>query len=321
MVKATEALELATSDTEIIIQECRERIRQALDTDVNKVKEKAERDSNQIIARAKEEAERTIAQARLQARIESDRIIARAKDEAEQIVRKSSEEATEVRQESARVISETREKALQIIKEAIECGTSQAQSQFARSASEARNKASQLITQISTTLEQIIGETENNMKSELESLADLLTEAEVKLQPLREIEDKKTEEHSQLATPEEVNPNISVNKITEMTFPTVEDKQDAPTKDNDDTRLYKGCLKLEIIPPFGQQKLAGVPEWLTRMTSVKVISTDGYARANRWITTYNIDLKQPMPLRKILNSIPAVKDVTEHQGNFVITVK
>jgi len=54
---------------------------------------------------------------------------------------------------------------------------------------------------------------------------------------------------------------------------------------------------------------------------LKVISTDCYAKANRWITTFTVVLEQSMPLLEIFKALPVVKDVTEHKGNIVITLK
>jgi F0F1-type ATP synthase membrane subunit b/b' len=69
-----ESLKPTINDMENIIQEYRERINQALEIEIDKLKEKAERESNQLIAKAREEAGKLITQAREEAREEADRV-------------------------------------------------------------------------------------------------------------------------------------------------------------------------------------------------------------------------------------------------------
>ena len=106
-----------------------------------------------------------------------------------------------------------------------------------------------------------------------------------------------------------------------MAAPSPAEKRAAQIKDSEDTQLFKGSLKIEIVAQYNQERLEGVPEWLYRVPGLKVMSTDVYTRANRWITGYNIELEKPMPLLKILKSIPQLKDVTEHRGNIVMALR
>jgi F0F1-type ATP synthase membrane subunit b/b' len=323
MVRARESLDSMIVDTESITKEYKEymeRIGQALERDCNQRKERAERESSQIIAQAKEEAEKTIAQARQEAKVKSELIIAEAKEEAEQIAKKSREEIAETQQESARVISETREKASQIIMELIECGTTQAQSEFSRAALEARSKTSRLLTEVSKNIEQIIGETETNIATGLERLSIVIGEARTKLQPLIEMRNKEAKVNSRQATGEAGIPTASVSEKTESAIPSVGDQQGAPIKESDDAKLFKGRLKLEIVPPFNQERLEGVPQWLARLTGLNIKSTSIYISENNWVTAYTIDLEQPMPLLKILKAVPQVKDAAERDGNIRITL-
>jgi F0F1-type ATP synthase membrane subunit b/b' len=321
MIKVQESLEPVVSETENIIQEYRDKIRQALEIESGKLKERAERDSSQILTRAKDEAAKVVSQARQDAKAESERLLATANEEAEQITRESREEASEARQESARVLSEAREKASQIGAEVIERSTKQAQSEFAKAASEARSKVSRLLTQVSASVEKIIDETETNLNAELERLAADIVEAETKLKPLSETHDKKAEVNSRRASAEAVMPTAPVGEKTEPAAPSAGDKRNAPAKSGDESKLFKGALKLEVIPSFDQEQTGGVPEWLAKVRGLKVTSTGGYAGMNRWITTYTIDLEQPMPLLKILKSMPQVKYAAESKGNIIITLK
>lgn len=295
MARVQESLEPTVSITESIFQEYKERISQALEIESKKLKEKAERDSSQIIARAKEEAE--------------------------QIVRDSHEEAAEARQESARVIREAREKASQILTEAIEHGIKQAQSEFARVVAEARSQTSQLLIQVSKSVEQVIAETETNIGAEPESIAALIAEAETKLQTPSEIHDKEAEVNWHRTTWEEAVPADSVSEKTEAPIHSYRDKPGASIKESDDVGIFKGRLKLEMVHPFNRERIEGVPEWLAQLRGMKVTYTGSHASGNKWITAHTVDLEQPMPLLKILKAAPYVKDVAEHKGNIVITLK
>jgi vacuolar-type H+-ATPase subunit H len=237
------------------------------------------------------------------------------------VARESRKEAAKARQESAKVISDTREKASQIIAEIIERGSKQAQSESARAVSEARNRTSELLTQVSKSFEEIISQAERRVKSELKGLATLMAEAQTRLQPLIETSDNKAEESSQQATGEVVTATDSGDQKAESALLSTADKGTAAVKASNDTRLFKGRLKLEMIPPFDQEELECVPEWLPRLPSLRVMSTGGYAQANRWITTYTVDLEKPLPLFKILKAVPAVKEVTEDKGNIVVTMR
>jgi len=308
-------------DAESIFQEYREKLNQALEAESGKLKEKAERDSKLIIAMAREEADKAVAQAKQEAEAESERIIFEAKEEAERIAREYREKTAEARQESARVLSETREKVSQVITEVIERGTTHARTELDRVASEALSQTSRILTRLNQSIEQIIGETETNVRAELESLSALVSEAEMKLQPLSEICFQGLEETSQQETEEEVTPAASVREKTEPVVPSTGNKRGAPVNESDDARLFKGYVKLEIVPPFNQDHSGGVPELLARLPGLRITSKGTYAKANRRISTHDIDLEHPMPLLKIIKTIPPVKNVDEREGNIVVTLK
>ena len=329
MGKVQDTLEPVVSETENIIQEYQDRIKKALEVESHKMKERAEHDSNQILTRAKDDATKLVAQARQSAAAESERILAKAGEEAERTTRESREEASE---ESARILDEAKRKASQLVMEVVEYGTKQAQSEFARAASEARNKTSRLLTQVSTTVEEIIAEAEASLKAELERLASVTSQAENNLMHLGEMHNKDAKVNSRRATREETTPKPpiiekreaekpTINERPEPANPPVVEKKAAPGKQNDDARLFKGVLKVEVIPTFDQEQTGGVPEWLAKLHGLKIISTGGYSGTNRWITTYTVNLDQPLPLLKIFRALPQVKYVAESKGNIVITLK
>ena len=314
MTKTQELMEPKVNEVESVIQECRERIREALELEGSQLKEKAERDSGQIIARAKEEADKTLAEARQEARLEAERIITAAREESEQMAKES-------REESARVINETRKKVLQMITEAMQSSTNRAQSEIARAASEARSKTSQLLAQVGQSVEQIIGESEKRINAELEHLTNVIEDSATKMPQPREMPTRESEVRLRAATEETPEPPTPVSEKPALNIHKAADIPSAANKDSEDGKLFEGTLTLEIVSPFGQEHQGGILERLVQVNGLKVRSTEGFTKANRWITKYNIFLKQPTPLLKILRPISGIKEITEHKDNLIITLK
>jgi hypothetical protein len=286
MPKIQEATEITVSETENIILECKERIWQALEVDSHKLKEKAELECSQILAGAREEAEKTIAQARQEALAESGRIISQATEKAAQIINISREESVKAQQESARMINETR-----------------------------------LLTQVNKSVEQTINETGINTKAKLERLASIIADAESALQSMSETQNKEEDIPSPTETGEAVIPEVLPIKKTDPTNTAFKDKQSITIKYGENSRLFEGRINLEVIRPFDQERLAGVPEWLNNLKGLKVTPTGCYARANRWITQFSLDLEQPLPLLEIFETLQPIKEAIEHRGSIVITMK
>lgn len=309
-----ESMETRIVETESIIQECRQRIKQAIEDESDQLKEEAKLESSRIIAMAEEQADKTISQARQEAGAESERIIAGAKQEARQITRAS-------REQSARVINEAKNKAAQIIKEAMECNTAQAQKEIARAAYEARTRTSELMAQVNQSIEQIIGDTETRIKVEFERLTTVITEVETELPPPEEVQDEDVDTKPQAVTDEVVKPITPVIGKSEPVIPAAENAPSSPKKETEDTRLFEGYLTLEIVSPFGEEHQGGLPERLRRIRSLTVEPTGSYSRANRRITKYTVDLGQPTPLLKILKALPQVKEISEHKEKIEVTLR
>jgi hypothetical protein len=286
MPKIQEAPEITVSETENIILECKERIWQALEVDSHKLKEKAELECSQILAGAREEAEKTIAQARQEALAESGRIISQATEKAAQIIKLSREESVKAQQESTRMINETR-----------------------------------LLTQVNKSVEQTINETGINTKAKLERLASIIADAESALQSISETQYKEEDVSNPTETQESIMPEAPPAREAALIIPTVEDRRSTADKYSEDSRLFNGRVKLELIRPFDQERLAGVPEWLSKLKGLKVTSTGCYARANRWITLFSIDLEYPLPLMEIFKTVPPIKEAIEDKGSIIITMK
>ena len=294
MVRTQESLESASNETETIISEYREKILEALDLESNKIKDRADRESGQIIARAR--------------------------DEAEQIERKAGKEALELRQETSRIVSETREKASQIIHEITDQRITQTERELARVTSEVKSKTSELLNQVNKSVEQIIAETEKNIKTELERIAAAIAEADKNLKMLGEMCGKEGDSNFQRKTEIEVTPKAPAADKTETAPSSAEDKREVPVID-DDTTVFKGTLKLEVATPYNQERLETVPDWLTRISGLNVVSTEFYTRANRWVTAYNVELEKPISLLRILKGVHQVKDVTTHKGAITMALK
>jgi hypothetical protein len=316
MVSLKNPPEAKVSDTQSIIQESAERIRHALELESIKLKEKAELDSNQIINKAKEEAE--------------------------QITAESRQKAAKAWQEPEQIISDAREQASQVIANIIDYSTTQVQNDFARVAAEARNKTAQMLIEIGQSVEQIISDTQKNIKAELERLSIITTEAESKLKALQEKDQKDTELIVQIAgetqnkepasekeaevasqpvIEEETAPAEVTNEKQEINVPSGEVKLSTQVKVTEEENLFKGRLKLTIVSPYDQEHVGGVPEWLAQLPDLKVLSRVSHASANRWMTTYTIYLEKAMPLLNIIKSIPPVKSVSEQEGNFTVILK
>lgn len=287
MVSVQETLDSRINETESIIQECRNRIKQALEVESNQLKEKAEQ--------------------------ESVRIIARAKEEAAQI-------AGESREKSAHVIDDTKNRAAQIITAIIENGMAPAQAEINRTAAEAKTRISQLLDQVSQSLEQIALEAEAQIKAEHDRLAALVTETETRLSSLNEMPYPEISVGPATITPE-VASEVKVNQEPRSADTAVNETPSAPREKTQDARLYQECLTLEVVSPFGQEHQGGIPERLSRFNGLKIRSTSVYSRANRRITKYTLDLEQPLPLLKVLKAMPQVREITELKDNIVVVLK
>jgi vacuolar-type H+-ATPase subunit H len=229
------------------------------------------------------------------AEMESRLILSRAKEEAENILSQAREEA---KAESERILAEAEIEAEEMIQKSRE--------EIAQSRQESIK---------------ILGETGTTIKAEMERLAAAIMEAETKLQTSRKIPDQEIKSHSQHTAGEAVNSVAPANKKTEQAISTIAGKDSLPIKESDDPELFQGKLKIEIVPPFNQEHTKGVPETLARFTSCKVVPTGGYISGNRRISTFNINLDEPVALFKIIKDIPAVKEVAEQDGDIIITLK
>jgi tetratricopeptide (TPR) repeat protein len=254
MANPLESKDLKTGETGSIIQESLDKFAQALEMETSKLREQAEQDSNQIIAGAREEADRIIAQARQKAEAESNNLIAKTKEETNQILRKASAEA---RQESARIISETREKTSRIIKEVFEPGVAQAKDELALATSEVRSRLESeksRLLEVIKNIEQIIGETETNIKAGSEHLTSVVSETERKLEAINEVPDRETVVDSRQVNTEAIEERQEIEKalgeevkVKVEESPETEDSEDA--KVDAITRVHEGT-----VPPSSERK-------------------------------------------------------------------
>ena len=113
----------------------------------------------------------------------------------------------------------------------------------------------------------------------------------------------------------------STGEKTESMIASAENVSTTPNKETADPRLFEGSLTLEIVSPFGQEHEGDLPGLLSRTRNLKIDSAGSYTRADRRITKYNLDLEEPIPLLKILNAMPQIKTITEHQDKIEVTLK
>ncbi len=331
MAREKETLEVDILDPESLIREYREKIQNVIEKESSLLKEKAEQESKELVARAKEEAYRIVARSKKEAAIESDQIISRAKEEAEQIEKESHEQ-------SARAIEETKKKLALMITEVMEQSVTQAQEEIGQAVSGARTSTSRLLSQINQGLEQIVYETGARVKADLERLSGAIGELETELSGHEEPQPRETDIKAQQIkeTETEVKPPI-VEKTRPVVPPDVvtsdtRDKEaqvvppgvvvsDKEDKEDAGDRLFEGSLTLEIVSPFGQEHEGDLPGLLSRNHSLKVSSAGSYTRSDRRITKYTLDLEKPLPLLKILDDMPQIKDITENKGKIEVTLK
>lgn len=304
------------SKLEQIIQEYNEKVSQTLEEENNELKRQAEKDSSNIIAKAKEEAEEIISSAR----------------------EKASEDA---REEAEQLINDLKENTEKIIAEVISRVSKEAKNEFAQAVSKAKDrinaKTTKLVSEVTGSVNKIVADFENTVREELAHLDDVITETETTLQNTGKNnafivfdELKKDVENSNVTNPRELKKSKTREKYGE-TIPepsltrevenTEEESPKGQKSETGENGNFQGDIKLDMIPPFNREHSETGRELLTAVPGLKIISTCGYAGANRWITTYNIRLEKPLPLLEILKASRSVKEATERKGNLVVTLR
>lgn len=339
--------EKAEQDSSQIITQAKDEAERSL----AQARQEAKAESARIIAAAKNEAEQVTRESNEQAarvRQESARVITDAREKASVIVNGIIERGkTQAQSELVRVASETRSRSAELLKllsQSIEQVIGQAGNnikiEFDRLApliAEAGDELQSLIetaekesTEKETaekeaiekdTAEKEAAEKEPTGKETAEKEATGKEAGEKKAAQKEEANTEAEEKPRQAPAEGSVTSSAPISPKTESPVHPQFDRRSGSLKDGDDGKAFKGCVKLEMVPPFDQERLEAVPPWLSRLPGVKVISTGGYTRANRWITTYTIDLEQPVLLLKALKNMPPVKDVSENKGNIVVTLR
>jgi hypothetical protein len=246
-----------------------------------------------------------------------DSILQEYREKLNQALELESNELKEkAEQDSSQIISGAREEAAEIVAEA----KKEARAEAMKIISEAKKEAELIITESNEKAAEARQELVR-VAAELRRLAELIDESDSILQMPDEVQEKEVETDSPPAIKEEVTPEEDIRANTEMTTAPAGDKRGPAVKDSDDTRMFKGRVTLEVVPPFNHEHTGGVPERLAKVSGLEIISSGGYARSNRRVSTYTLDLEQPTPLIKFLKALPAVKDVSEHKGTIVTTLK
>ncbi len=318
MAKEREAIESTLNETEATIEEYWGKIRQALEAENNKLRLKAEEDASQITAKARQAAEQTLARAREEARAESESTIAGAKQEAEQTIADSRNEAEKVRQESQKIIGEAGERAARTIKEVVQLGTEQA-AKFAQATSEERDKTLRLLAEVSKTLEQTFAQTQARAAAELERLAGMIAESEETLASLNDLPAKPAEENRAKPSKEDDEAKTPASSKKEPAAAAVS-KRNAQEPGDGEGKLFRGRVKVEMVPGRDQRALEDVPEWLGHIPGVRILSKGGYKGANRW-ASYTLELDRPLPLLKVIKALAPVDDGLEQNSSITVKLK
>ncbi|MBN2074532.1 MAG: ATP synthase F0 subunit B, partial [Dehalococcoidales bacterium] len=250
-------------------------VQKAIGIEVEKLKEKVEQDSKQILASAQEEAKRVVEQAKQEAGLESKRIISEATEvaknivsqtrkevrlESEQIINKSKEDAEqaakkyreeaydEALEASSRVIGSINEKYSRIITEIIERSLLQMKDDFIKVSLESKkdleNSTTRILTQKLEKVKEIAGDTKALKNNKSKSSYSIDPEPETESQPSTEPNNKNRDAILHQATKDATDSITSICEETDSGIHPVTDKIE-----NDDTRLFSGRLKIEIVCP------------------------------------------------------------------------
>ncbi len=175
-----------------------------------------------------------------------------------------------------------------------------------------------MLTQFNQNAQPIV-ETEDSEKPEPESLTAAVAEA--KPDPPGEIPDKEVEPDPMPETTDTAAIDPPASEKTGPDIPPEKDKPAAKAKETEDDKLFKGPYNLEIVSPSNHLQPGEVPEWLKEIHGLKAILKNGYDAGKSGNVKYNIVLNKPVPLVKILKSVPSVKFVTVNYQNILLILK
>jgi tetratricopeptide (TPR) repeat protein len=273
MENKLESLGSKVSETKSVIQEFGEKISQALEMEKKKLREQAEEEARQIVTRAKEEASKFIIQARQESEIEASKFLDKIKEKAEQILRESREKAAaEARRESAKIIHETKEKATQVISEVVRSSITQTKSELSQISSEVKNKleneTSQLFT-VTKNIEQIIDETQSNIKAGIDRLVKSITETGNRIQSINDTFDGESAvdeppEIEQAEEPEQVDVHENHEPVMNLPQAIVENEAGpAGTPEEPETTMNPPEAFAEIVTKTDQRPESSTTEQIS----------------------------------------------------------
>ncbi len=87
-----------------------------------------------------------------------------------------------------------------------------------------------------------------------------------------------------------------------------------------DNNLYRGWLNLEISE-IDSVKLASLKDYLVQVPNIQLVATGGFSDREAVKTVYIIEIRQPLPLVKILREMPAVKSAVKRKRHIMVALK
>jgi hypothetical protein len=173
------------------------------------------------------------------------------------------------------------------------------------------------LTRTRESVEGNIGEIKTKIINKSKSSFTITAEPEKEIPPRTEPDYEKGEVILRQTTKEAATPIASVFEEIDSGIYPVPDKLDIQIENND-SRLFQGRIKVEIVCPPYKEDSWSMQDELARVPGLKVISTDNYIRGNSRIMVNIIELEQPMPLLETIKSTMRIEDVAESEGYIVV---
>lgn len=344
MVKIAETLESKAADAERIFHDYKQAISQAFEKEKNRLTKLAEQEANQVLAKARQEssaiitgsqqeAEQIVAEARQQANVMTENIIAEAQQKAEQIINEAEKRAKreakektkreveritrQAKEEAAKLVAAANQKVEQIASKIKEKAQRERDQLVANAVSTARSKSESeavlILAEARKKAEKIIIEAKSKLRADLEKSALLVLGAQ---QRSGKVIEAATREAIETERPGDIISVTSTSKKEDepSAVCNVEPETGNALAEENDEKVYKGRLELDIVPPIDFNQLVSFKKLLLQVPNLRLIGMGGSEDGPNWA---EVECSEPLPLVTILKQLSPVKKVTA-QGNHII---
>ena len=265
----------------------------------------AKRKAQQIIAEAEESIKK---EARKKTQAQADKIIGKAQKEAEDIINRAAQAVDRERSEAIFLLKQESEK---VIREITEKCRKDAQAQSSQIIIETRGKAAKMITDITTSSTEIgqrldeiinsakktVAEFETKLQTDMGELAKAISETQNKLLQITMV--------SREETPEPALPDRNKEADKGLTL-AVHLLNDRPSDEYSSNGLFRGQVEMKSVSSsFNSQYLKNLKKYLVDIPGIKYLQESASERGISLL----VDVKEPLPLLDILNSIPLIDEV------------